>query len=312
MLSVTQTERTGKIHMRMALNFKIKIVLLIFVVIFAHGVNSYAGEVDEAVAKQETATADVSPETYVLNKCPKCGEVLSPGHEHAEKEEEKSVSAGADLCFYDKYVWRGLILNDDPVFQPDVWFSYKGFTLNIWANMDLTDFSNNKGEINEIDYTVEYSLKWEPFNLTAGVVHYSVPNTHLPSTSEVYGTAGYDVLLQPTLTVYYEFQQADGFYGELGVSHGFELPKFSESIAASLDLSAQVGLASKNWNSFNYGADHTAFTNVLLTAGVKISAGDHLSVTPTINYSSVIDGALRSKVDKDHALYWGVTISASL
>ncbi|HLB24876.1 MAG TPA: hypothetical protein VJM83_00970 [Nitrospirota bacterium] len=247
----------------------------------------------------------------VVRKCPRCGEILSQSHEHIEDEEEaRPYSLGADVSFYDKYVWRGININDDPVFQPAIWFSYKGFTMNVWGNLDLTDINGMAGEINEVDYTLDYSWKWDPWHFSAGAIHYTFPNTAFTATSEIYGAVGYDILLQPTLSVYYDFDEADGFYASLGIGHSFDLPQLVEPVSATLDLSAQAGFATENWNEFYFGADHTAFTNILFSSGLTVSIGDYLTVNPTVNYSTIHDRSIRSNVEDDDVFYYGVTVSA--
>jgi len=222
------------------------------------------------------------------------------------------VSFGANAAFNSKYIWRGFNVNDDPVFQPDVWLSYKGLTLDVWGNMDLTDIHDNEGEFNEIDYTVDYSWDWNKLGFSAGAIHYEFPNTAFDSTSEVYGAVGYDTILSPTLTVYYDFDEADGFYGTFGLSHSFEVPKVIDGVSASLDLSGEVGFASANWNDFYYGADHTAFDNLLVTAAFPVAIGGHVTVGPSVSYSTTLDDTLASKADDDHVFIWGATVGRIL
>lgn len=244
--------------------------------------------------------------------CPLCGKPLVPGHVHEEKEEGLPFSIGTDHAFLNKYVWRGLNVTDDPVWQPDVWISYKGFTANVWANMDLTDVNGNEGEFNEFDYTLNYAGDYDKLSYTVGLIHYQFPNTAFIPTTEAYGVVGYDTLLQPSLTVYYDFDEADGVYGMLGLAHSFELPQFTDMVSMSLDLSTHIGFASKNWNNYYYGADHTAFVDFVAGATLPIAVGDHLTVSPAISYSTVVDKALSSKAANEHAIIWGVVVSAEL
>lgn len=46
------------------------------------------------------------------------------------EEEEKLLTFGADLDVVSKYIWRGLTLNDDFSFQPNLWGSAYGFTFS--------------------------------------------------------------------------------------------------------------------------------------------------------------------------------------
>ena len=58
---------------------------------------------------------------------------------------EEKFEFGFDLPVNSKYMWRGLELDEDPVFQPDVWVKYGGFSLTIWGGMELTDANETHG-----------------------------------------------------------------------------------------------------------------------------------------------------------------------
>ena len=66
-----------------------------------------------------------------------------------------------DLAAASKYVWRGLLVNDEFVLQPSVGITFGGFNANIWSSVDLTDYGAESGAYNgrkfdlqEVDYTV--------------------------------------------------------------------------------------------------------------------------------------------------------------
>ncbi len=61
---------------------------------------------------------------------------------------------GANLPVNSKYMWRGIELNKEAVFQPDIWARYKGFTFTVWGNLELTDVHNGHRENGETgDFT---------------------------------------------------------------------------------------------------------------------------------------------------------------
>jgi len=237
-------------------------------------------------------------------KCPYCGKEICP------TEEKKGVCFGADAAFLSKYVYRGLMTTNGPVFQPNLWVSYSGFTVSAWGNLDMTDINGFKGNINEMDYTLDYSGSIGKLNYSAGAVYYNFPHTEVKDTSEAYVGVGYDVILQPKLVVYYDFWQVDGFYGAFSIGHGFELPEVL-GLKSSFDLSAQVGLASKNYNRNTFGADHTTFTDMMYSASLPVTITDNFTVKPTVCYSSVLDRTIRSKNEHNDNFVWGGVLSAS-
>jgi len=228
------------------------------------------------------------------------------------------LSVGTDHAFLSRYVWRGLTATNDPVWQPDVWVSYDGFTFNVWGNYELTDVNNNENRFTEFDYTLDYSWDFKDVSFSAGGIVYTFPHVKDSTTAEAYLGASYDTILQPSLTVYYDFVQADGFYASLGVGHSFDLMDNalykvdSDIFSASLDLSANMGWASKNWNNFYYGADHSTFVDLLVGASLPIGITDYVTVSPSASYSTVTDGTLRTKVSNDHEWILGVTVSAEM
>jgi len=277
----------------------------------------------QAQAATSTGATDNSGGEQQEYTCPNCGKKFSLGH-HGESgetvkcpncgavcEEGKGFCFGTDVGFFSAYVSRGVKFTDAPVFQPDVWASYKGFTLNIWGNMDLTNKNRLSGDFTEFDYTLDYSNSIGPLSYSAGAIYYNFLNTSAGDTAEVYAGISYDVLLKPKLVVYYDFWQGDGFYGVMSISHSFELPELVKGIKSSVDLSAQVGLGSKNDNEYNFKDSHTAFTDYVLTAAIPVSLTGNLSIKPTVSYSSVLDKTIRTKNQHNDNMIYGGVVSAS-
>jgi hypothetical protein len=68
----------------------------------------------------------------------------------------EGLQVSGDYSFYSKYVWRGFVLDEDPVLQPGIYLSYKGLNLGLWSSMDM---SNAEGaQSDEIDYSVDYTF----------------------------------------------------------------------------------------------------------------------------------------------------------
>ena len=227
----------------------------------------------------------------------------------ASAEETKGPSVSADITVASKYVWRGLVLTDDPVLQPSLTVDYKSLNLNVWGNTDLTDVNGTPGETNELDYTLSYSFAVNKVNLTLGVIQYTFPHTDFEPTTEIYGSAGLDMLLSPTVSIYYDVDQVNGLYGTLGISHSFSLGEVYKGITPSLDLSGSIGYGSSNYNEGYFGVDSSGLVDLLLTATLSVPIDDHLSVGPFVSFSQVLDSDLKDAVDKDNATIFGATLS---
>lgn len=229
-----------------------------------------------------------------------------------------SVSAlefGIELPVNSKYMWRGLELNEDPVFQPDVWIKYKGLSLTVWGNAELTSVYNGHGEngesgdFTEIDYIFKYAGELNKLKYGIGYIYYDYPHTAYSCTYEVFGNIGYDMPFSPTLTIYRDFKDADGWYMTFGLSHEIVLKKLLNS---TLMLSGTAGFSSENHTELYYGEDSTTCTDSLFSAALKIPLNDKMAIIPSVNYSMLL-GSVRDKdLNKRDDRFWcGINLAFS-
>jgi hypothetical protein len=256
--------------------------------------------------------------------------LLAPGIQRPGRAEEPAVSVDAEVLAVSKYIWRGLEVNEEFVLQPSVTMGYAGFSFNFWGNMDLTDFGEDEcvytsdcddraGQFTEIDLTLDYTYTLERFSLGVGVIAYVFPNWDgSEDTHEVYGTLGYDTLLQPSLTVYYDFDEVEGMYATFGIGHSFAV---SERIG--IDLSASIGFADSDYNQAYFGVDDSSLVDFNAGIGVPIQITDMISITPVLTFTTLVDDDLRDAVevkencygedccDEETNIYGGIAIAVS-
>ncbi len=213
-------------------------------------------------------------------------------------------SAYIDLSLMSKYVWRGQVITDDPVLQPAIGGNWLGFGLDIWGNADLTDYNGNKTELNEVDYTLNYTLSLVLVSLEGGVIHYSFPNTDAASTTELYLGAEVGVILSPSLYLYQDVDQIDGTYAEIGISH-----TVGDFDKAKLDLTADLGWGSGGYNEGYFGTDSSGFNNLAIAAELPWKPIPLLTVTPSVAYTTLL-GDSKTTVEtvggKDNAWVFGL------
>lgn len=235
--------------------------------------------------------------------------VLIVSVQQARGSEKPEVSV--DVGILNKYVWRGLIITDDPVVQPSFTLSTKGLGLNIWANNDLTDKgASGASEITELDYTLDYSFEVKQWSFDLGAIIYTFPNTGSQGTVELFGSAGYEILLSPSLSIYYDVDEAGGIYGVFSLSYTFPLGELWKR-DMSLDLSGSQGYASSGWNEFYYGVNSSSLVDLAFTAEVPVELDESLTIDPFITYSYVVDNELQRAVSNDQAFIYGVNFSFS-
>jgi hypothetical protein len=187
--------------------------------------------------------------------------------------EGPELSGNASVDVMSNYVWRGFKLSNSVVIQPSVGITYGGFGANLWSNLD-TDI-NDSLEHFETDVTVNYAFSKDKFSFDLGYIYYALESAK--DTQEAYFSMGYDILLSPTLTIYYDFDKGDGAFIVVSVGHDFE---FEKGIALSLGASASYNIESE----YSIG-DYSDFHNADLSASLSIPVTDAISVGPMIAYS---------------------------
>jgi len=241
-----------------------------------------------------------------------------------QAEEKPAVTLDAEVLVVSKYIWRGLEVNEDFILQPSITTRVGGFSFNAWGNMDLTNFGEDEcvytadckdrsGQFTEVDLTIDYTYSWDKFSLSSGIINYLFPNwDESEDTYEFYLSSSVDVLLQPTLTIYRDFDEVGGFYANLSIAHSFALGE-----KLSLDLSTSIGYADSDYNKFYFGVDDSSLVDFNIGASVPISVWENVTVTPVLNYTSLVDNDLRDAVeagsccDNEDNIYGGISIAVS-
>jgi hypothetical protein len=222
--------------------------------------------------------------------------------------------------FYSKYVWRGQLLNDDYVFQPGISANYKGWTASIWGNNNLTSYgaSDNSGEFTEYDLTLDYSGKFSEDSIlgySVGVIHYHFPSLSFTDTTEIYWGLNLAVPLNPAIKVYHGLGNENGTYVNFGLSHTFDdVIKLTDKIKGDLVLGTSIGWANSTYNIDYWGVDDSRLNDLVFTAALPIDLTGGWVFKPSINYVTIVDGALR-KTDtyskSSDYFFTGLSISKS-
>ena len=90
------------------------------------------------------------------------------------------------------YVDRGQVINDNPVFQPQLTLSQYNFSLNLWANYDFgANKDNVRNAVSEFDIAFAYSLPIDinQMAIDFGLINYNYPgngDSSNPSTTELF------------------------------------------------------------------------------------------------------------------------------
>lgn len=238
---------------------------------------------------------------------------------------EEAPSADFSVSFLSAYIWRGFEFSKDSlVVQPSSTVSYKGFSANLWGNLDTDPYvpGREKDETNnwtETDMTVSYGRGFFADFLTVemGYIYYALDSAD--DSQEFFLSLGLDTLLSPTLTIYREFAHYPHWYMLLGISHAFKINEWaSVELAASgsyLYSEDKAGYPEVD-NGQETGDEFTGFHDGLISAGLPMTLSRYFTVTPVIAYSFPLSGDAGDQIeyfsftgDDDSFLYGGITCS---
>jgi hypothetical protein len=211
----------------------------------------------------------------------------------------EEVTVDATLDYVGKYIWRGLVVTDDPALQPGVTVGLDKLTLGIWGSIDMTGVNDDRNEFQEVDYILDYTdalPEYDGVSYSVGAIIYQFPTTNGSgnATTEIYGGLGWDCILNPTVTLYYDVDDADGFYGSFGVSHSLDISEYGlmEDMINSVEFAASLGYGSDNYNSNYWNESTSALNDFVLSATIPVELCSNATLNASCNYVSLADGSL--------------------
>lgn len=153
-----------------------------------------------------------------------------------------ALDGSLDLSVQSAYIWRGMVLNDKPVFQPSLSVSAGPWSASVWSNVDLTSDNGTKGEASEMDYWAAYTMGGSNVDLTFTYYAYTFPRVSGPSTKEVWGNLTFKSLpMTPSLTAIRDVEAIKGWYFLLTGSQSLGVLKTRASDGLLLTLNVGHG-----------------------------------------------------------------------
>jgi hypothetical protein len=227
--------------------------------------------------------------------------------------EGKRTSGFASVDVISNYIWRGQKLSNSWVIQPSVGITYGSFGANIWANYDSDsqiDEGDKHGEFSETDLTLNYNFFIDRWNFSFGYIYYALNEAN--DTQEVYISASYSTLLNPTITVYYDYDEGYGAFIVASVGHSIDVYKES---SLKLSASASYNINNKVMGFDENGDEFSNFYNAELSAGLNISLTKSISLTPKIAYSFPLSDDAKYAIERisndgqQDILYGGINLT---
>jgi hypothetical protein len=217
----------------------------------------------------------------------------------AETISKAGLAISGSIDSYSQYVWRGFLLDSDPVIQPGVGVGFSGLTLSLWCSFDAA--GDDASMSSEVDYAIDYTFETEILSFSIGNTYYTFPEYDLKSM-EAYLGIGIAVLASPSLTIFYDYGDeaeggADGVYASLDLSHSQPI-----LLDITFDIGAHVGY---NYEAFILGNGY----DIALSGGLSLQLFDGLTLAPNVIYS-VPFSDLKEETDgnQESELYFGASL----
>jgi hypothetical protein len=223
-------------------------------------------------------------------------EIKAPAAPAAAPEEKPT--GDFTTAFLSQYIWRGYELSrNSVVIQPSMTVGYRGFSVNLWGNLDTKPYSpagtSYASEWNETDFVLSYTKALGMFTVGGGYAYYSLAslNRDAPDradSQELSATVSFNTLLAPTLTIYKEIDHYRNWYFLLGISHVLELNNVLSLKLAAM-ASYLLSTDADTYPKFNGDALPTTdkfsnFHDGTLSVSLPIKAATYLTVTPSLSY----------------------------
>ncbi|HNQ50972.1 MAG TPA: hypothetical protein PLP56_01480 [Candidatus Omnitrophota bacterium] len=228
------------------------------------------------------------------------------------------IAASGDTAYYSEYLWRGMLLDGDPVVQTGLYVAGPATPLGkvtgkFWTSKDMENRDSRASD--EFDYIVDYTYDLDMISISFGHTYYDFPDqTGADGAPKTFSREFYagitlpKVFLAPSIFLYRDYgTQEDG--GGMGTYTVI-------NVAKSLPLEAG-GLAMSVELAGHYGYNHELFINgkggdIGMSAGLKIPLTKSLSIMPNINYMIPVGDVTSSDDgDQNDRFYTGVIAAYS-
>jgi hypothetical protein len=209
---------------------------------------------------------------------------------------EESIDFELRADYFGKYIWRGQNISDDPVFQPSISACYKGLTVSIWGNLELTNINGNSGDFSEVDYSLDYSAAlpgMEGVGYSVGLIYYDFPGTMTKDTTEVYWGFNFNLPANPSITVYHDVDEAEGTYVSFAIGHSVEkVAELVPDVPVGMEVGAGFGWGSASYNKYYWGTNQSKMNDLTLSASLPMEIGGW-TVAPSLNYVTLLSDDIR-------------------
>lgn len=234
--------------------------------------------------------------------------------------------ASVEAALMSANVWRGMVRNEDIVFQPQFTVAQYGFSFNIWANYDFSsNYAGVDNDISEIDLSLAYTIpvNLNDFAFDVGIVSYQFPanggagaapgfGVNRKSTSEIFGSAYWltfrDYVL-PSVQLFQDINEAKGTYLLFDIVAPYQISDYLWA-----EVGVNTGWGSSRYNNYYYGNLGGAndfdkgFSDYNIYGTISYELLDGVTASLNLTYTGLYGGAIKDAAKKNYEAgekFWG-------
>lgn len=224
-----------------------------------------------------------------------------------------NLSIAGTFGYESAYMFRGF-LKDRQVAQSGVELGYAigqgEIYAGVWGSMPISFRGGNN--VNEFDYYIGYTQAIEDIvSLDAGFTYYSYSTGNIRQTREIYAGATADVLLSPSLYVYYDFDLEQAVV-EASIAYSFDLEQYTHITGLSLENSAYFGTVNTRKRfAGNAGIAKNDYVYFGFASDIAYAITDNVSTSFGIRWAINNDGQGGNSVNqgqKDNQFWVGASL----
>ncbi|MEO0077495.1 MAG: hypothetical protein ABIK86_00645 [candidate division WOR-3 bacterium] len=220
-----------------------------------------------------------------------------------------TISAGLESEVNSRYVWRGLVQDENPVIQPSAWGSLGNLTLEVWSSWPTRRASRLPAPT-ELDFTLEYQLVAAGFEVVPEAAVWWYPTeTETPVTNElsVRLSRGLGPVSVSTGHAVDIGAFPGAYFGDAGLSWERELFR-----GLSAEASVSAGWGSPAFNRAYAGPGRWALNLVETEASVTWQILPFLYLRPHLGAAALVDAGLRAVVERPAGFVAGLAAGCGL
>lgn len=244
---------------------------------------------------------------------------------------DNGPEASVEAALVTANVWRGMVRNEDIVFQPQFTVAQYGFSFNVWANYDFSsNYAGVDNDLSEIDLSLAYTIPVDlnDFAFDVGIVSYQFPanggaagvpgyGINQKSTSEIFGSAYWltfrDYVI-PSVQLFQDINEAKGTYLLFDIVAPYQISEY-----LWLEAGASTGWGSSRYNNYYYGIPGVAndfdkgFSDYNFYGTISYELLDGVTASLNLTYTGLYGGAIKNaakgKYEAGEKFWGGLNIS---